>query len=192
MQALKNPHLDRFVRDVEAIVAACSDEYDITREVAARLRTLLADHDSFVPDAYTRAASDNYVMYPLYVAPDGNLSVAAAVWGVGQTTPIHDHGTWGVVGIYGGVEHEVRYAPPANPGNEPPRYLGEHDILRGDVVVCCTSDQDIHKVSCGSSVPCVGVHVYGADIGTLERRAYDAADGSVRRFASAWSVPVAV
>src|SRR5689334_19484044 len=120
MPALENQHLDRFVRDVEAIVADGADEYHITREVADRLHTLLAEHDRFVPDAYTRAASNNYVMYPLYVAPDGSLSVAAAVWGVGQTTPIHDHGTWGVVGIYSGVEHEVRYAPPANPGNEPP------------------------------------------------------------------------
>lgn len=192
MPGLANPHLDRFVRDIEAIVADITDEYDVTREVADRLRTLLAEHDSFVPDAYTFAASDSYVMYPLYVAPDGRLSVAAAVWGVGQATPIHDHGTWGVVGIYRGVEHEVRYAPPAETGNEPPRYLGEHDVARGDVVVCCTSDRDVHKVSCGSSVPCVGIHVYGADIGEMERRAYDEADGSVRRFVSSWSEPVAV
>ena len=42
-------------------------------------------------------------------------------------------------------------------------------------------------VACGGSEPCVGVHVYGTDIGNWQRRAYDPDDGSVSWFTSGWS-----
>ena len=41
------------------------------------------------------------------------FSIASAVWNVGQGTPVHGHETWGVVGIYCGVEVETRYEKPA-------------------------------------------------------------------------------
>jgi 3-mercaptopropionate dioxygenase len=49
----------------------------------------------------------HHVTYPLYIADDRG-SMASVVWEVGQRTPVHSHETWGVVGIYSGVEHEVR------------------------------------------------------------------------------------
>jgi hypothetical protein len=41
------------------------------------------------------------------------------------------------------------------------------------VTVCCTTDDDVHRVACGSDEPCIGIHVYGANIGALSRRRYD-------------------
>jgi predicted metal-dependent enzyme (double-stranded beta helix superfamily) len=99
---------------------------------------------------------------------------------------VHDHGTWGVIGIYSGVEHEVRYQPWPE---RPPACLGERKIRAGQVIVCCTSDADVHEVSCGSDTPCVGIHVYGADIGKIERHAYDKETGAVRTFVSGWAQP---
>jgi predicted metal-dependent enzyme (double-stranded beta helix superfamily) len=124
-------------------------------------------------------------MYPLWVSEDSRLSIAAAVWNVGQRTPIHDHGTWGVIGILDGRELEVRYAPSES---GPPIRLDERLLGPGEVVVCCTTDQDLHAVACASEVPCVGIHVYGADIGTLPRRTYEPTTGSVRGFVSRWGV----
>ena len=34
------------------------------------------------------------------------------MWDVGQQTPVHSHETWGVVGIYSGIEGETRYVKP--------------------------------------------------------------------------------
>ena len=125
-------------------------------------------------------------MYPLHVAADGSFSIAAAVWDVGQTTPVHGHETWGVVGIYSGIEHEVRYEKPAVDG-VPLSQAGIEDWRAGQVTICCTTDDDIHQVSCGGDEPCVGIHVYGADIGTLPRRRYDPATGDVDWFTSRWA-----
>ncbi len=102
---LKLP-MKRFVGDVRKIVQEGGGEQAVTAKVAARLQSLLLERDILDP-RYTRPKSDNYVLYPIWVEPDGSFCVASAVWNVGQVTPVHDHGTWGVIGIYQGVEHEV-------------------------------------------------------------------------------------
>ena len=174
--------LRAFVDDVARIVATTREERPVVDAVADRLQRLL--DDGFTVDArYSAPHPEHYVMYPLYVAPDGAFSVACAVWGVGQRTPLHDHRVWGVVGIVDGVEHEERFAPPDGPA-APARPLGTLDLGPGQVTVCCTTDQDVHRVSCGSPVPCVGIHVYGGNIWATSRRAYDEKSGEVSWFTS--------
>jgi len=182
----ENPELRHFVDDVHEMVRSISDEKELTRRIADRLRSLLAEGLS-LPKATTQAHPDRYVMYPLYVAEEGSFSIASAVWNVGQSTPVHGHETWGVVGIYSGVERELRYQKPTA-ADVPLVPLGEEDWSAGAVTVCCTSDDDVHRVSCGSAEPCVGIHVYGADIGTLQRRSYVPETGAVSWFVSTWAV----
>ncbi|TCP47826.1 putative metal-dependent enzyme (double-stranded beta helix superfamily) [Tamaricihabitans halophyticus] len=176
-----------FALTVRALVDHYPNERDVTASIADTLAELLADKAFTLPASHITAHPDHYVMYPLYVAPDGAFSIASAVWNVGQRTPVHGHETWGVVGIYSGVEREVRYAKPAD-GVVPER-LGEHDWSPGEVTVCCTTDDDVHAVSCAGDLPCVGIHVYGANIGELRRRSYDADTGDVAWFVSPWATP---
>ena len=178
--------MKRFVDEVRTIVREGGGEHVVTAKVAERLRSLLLEGVALDP-RYTRPKSDSYVLYPVWVEPDGSFCVATAVWDVGQVTPIHDHGTWGVIGIYQGVEHEVRFKPEAAQGTVKLRHLETRDIPEQRVIVCCTSDQDIHRVGCGSARPCVGIHVYGADIGTIARHVYNADTGEVRTFVSRWA-----
>jgi predicted metal-dependent enzyme (double-stranded beta helix superfamily) len=180
------PAMTLFINDVRKVVREGGGEYVVTEKVAARLRSLLQERD-VLDSGYTRPQPDNYVLYPIWVEPDGSFSIAAAVWSVGQVTPAHDHGTWGVIGIYRGVEHEIRYKPAVVSGARRFAKIEERDIPERQVIVCCTSDQDIHRVSCGSNVPCVGIHVYGADIGTIERHVYDPHTGDVHPFVSGWT-----
>ncbi len=179
------PILDSFASEVYMLVHQISDERELTRQVAERLTALLSD-GLMLPPEFTRPNPDRYVMYPLYVADDGSFSIASAVWNVGQDTPVHGHETWGVVGIHSGVEREVRYQKPAAK-DIPLTAEGDNDWGPGQVTVCCTKDDDVHMVSCGSDVPCVGIHVYGADIGTQQRRSYDPKTGGVHWFVSTWA-----
>lgn len=175
-----------FIDDIGAIVARYGhDERIVTQHVAERLREFLAAVPVALGPGLDRPNPDHYVMYPLWVDPEGRFSIAAAVWNVGQYTPIHDHATWGVVGIVSGIEHERRYTfAEGIPGQ-----IGEEHFGSGDVTICCTSDQDLHKVSCASNTPTVGIHIYGGDIGTIRRRAYDPDTGAVHHFISAWAEP---
>ncbi|MBC6459539.1 hypothetical protein [Actinomadura sp. HBU206391] len=181
--------LQTFIDDVELVVGTTDDEYEITKRVAERLSALLAS-DYRLPPEVTRPSNEHHVNYPLYIAPDNSWSLASVVWNVGQRTPVHGHETWGVVGIYSGAEHELRYAKPtAAESVRPLTPAGEHVWERGQVTVCCTTDDDVHTVAAVGNVPTVGIHVYGANIGTIERRLYDPATGAVRRFVSGWNAP---
>jgi predicted metal-dependent enzyme (double-stranded beta helix superfamily) len=180
--------LDALVSDIAPVVRAGGAERTVTAEVADRLREALGRRLEVYP-AMMRPHADRYVMYPLYVAPDQSFSVASAVWNTGQRTPIHDHGVWGVVGIHSGSEHELRYQCPELLGTGPLTVIEENLFHPGDVTVCCTSDRDIHRVSCGSPMPCVGIHIYGGNIGTIRRRSYDEHTGKVSYFISRWETP---
>lgn len=184
---MSNPEIESLAHSIASAVESSSDEYTVTKEVAAALTTALADGIE-LDDAVTRPHAERYVMYPLHVDPLDRFSIASAVWNVGQGTPVHGHETWGVVGIHSGQEHEVRYQKPTKP-DVPLASLGDSVWGPGEVTICCTTDDDVHAVDCAGDVPCVGIHVYGANIGTLNRRSYDPATGAVNWFVSHWAEP---
>ncbi|MEP9384726.1 hypothetical protein [Nocardioides sp. KR10-350] len=179
------PEVAQFAAVVGALVERRLDERALTAAVRDELTALLRDGFE-IPEPKWRPNPERYVMYPLHVAPDGAFSIASAVWDVGQGTPVHGHETWGVVGIYSGVEVETRYEKPATP-DVPLVAAGTERWTAGQVTVCCTTDDDVHQVSCGGEEPVIGIHVYGADIGTLPRRSYDPDSGAVSWFTSAWA-----
>lgn len=179
--------LQNFIDDVELVVRATDDQHEITKRVAERLSALLASGYQLPPE-FTRPSKEHHVSYPLYIAPDDSWCVASVVWNAGQRTPVHGHETWGVVGIYSGAEREFRYVKPAlAESGRPLTPAGEQVWERGQVTVCCTTDDDVHAVAAVGNVPTIGIHVYGANIGTIKRQLYDPATGAVRRFVSGWT-----
>jgi len=179
------PEVAALARKVQALVGRGLDERALTAAVRAELEEALAAGFE-LPEDKTRPDPERYVMYPLHVAADGGFSIASAVWNVGQGTPVHGHETWGVVGIHSGVEVETRYAKPVVP-DVPLVEEGTDEWSAGQVTVCCTTDDDVHQVRCGGDRPVVGIHIYGADIGTLPRRSYDPQTGAVHWFVSTWA-----
>lgn len=171
---------------IEGVLAKASGEREIVDGVAEVLAEAFANGFD-IPEKYKVPGEKYYVMYPLYIDKDEKFCIASAVWGVGQVTPIHDHGVWGVVGILDGVEQEERFAPPEAPG--PVQWLGEESFGRHEVTVCCTSDRDLHRVQAGGDQPCVGIHIYGGNIWKIARRGYNAETGAVSYFTS--SIPEA-
>ncbi len=176
--------LQLLVQQVDELVTTIPDEHDLTAKVAEVLRAGLAAGLE-IPAPAMKPDPERYVMYPLHVAPDNSFSIASAVWDVGQGTPVHGHETWGVVGIHSGQEHELSFDKPNTP-DVPLTIRSEHVWGPGDVTVCCTTDDDVHQVRCEGDVPVVGIHIYGDNIGTLQRRSYDPASGAVRWFTSTW------
>jgi predicted metal-dependent enzyme (double-stranded beta helix superfamily) len=183
--------LDTFISDVASLVGSIDDEHKITSLVAERLSALLAGGYRLPPEL-TRPSNERHVTYPLYITPDESWSLACVVWDIGQRTPVHSHETWGVAGIYAGVERELRYLKPAAAESGTPLTpAGEREWRRGQVTVCCTTDDDVHAVTAVGAEPTVGIHVYGGNIGTISRRSYDPATGAVEWFVSGWDSPPA-
>ncbi len=107
------------------------------------------------------------------------------VWGPGQSTPVHDHRVWGIVGVLRGAEREERFGRDeagALVSEGPAALLGP-----GDVGVVSPRVGDVHRVSNAlDERPSISIHVYGANIGAVERSTYDA-EGQPKRFVSGYA-----
>jgi len=143
--------------------------------IGERLRALLAQ-DGWLAPEHREPDPDRYRQHLLYVSPERTVSIVALVWLPGQTTPIHDHVSWCVVGVYEGRERETRYRA-VEAGGE--RYLEEAGSIEADpghVEVIVPSVEDIHAVTAVSEGATISIHVYGADIearGTSIYRRFD-------------------
>jgi predicted metal-dependent enzyme (double-stranded beta helix superfamily) len=163
---------DSFVRDAERLV----DDPDA---VAERLKPLLAA-DGWLAPEHRRASRDGYRQHILHVSPSRRFSVVALVWLPGQQTPIHDHVSWCVVGVYRGVERETHYrlVETARSGSELLVPTGTVHARAGHVEALIPPAQNIHSVEAAGPGKTISIHVYGADIerlGSSILRRYDGA-----------------
>jgi predicted metal-dependent enzyme (double-stranded beta helix superfamily) len=110
------------------------------------------------------------------VHPQGLDSIVSLVWMPGQSTPIHDHRCWCVVGVLDGREQESRYTLHQQDGEE---WLVEGRgayYTPGDVCVLVPPVEDIHRVGNADERPTISMHIYGANIaevGTSINRRFD-------------------
>ena len=137
------------------------------RAVGARLRGLLAQ-DGWLAPEHREPDPDRYRQHLLYVSPERTVSIVALVWLPGQSTPIHDHVSWCVVGVYEGRERETRYRAAGRHLEE----VGTVDALPGHVEVIDAATEDIHAVTAVGDRPTISIHVYGADIERLGTSIY--------------------
>ncbi len=111
-----------------------------------------------------------YRQHLLHVPDSGAYSLVALVWLPGQTTPVHDHITWCVVGVHSGDEHEIRYRVAGRQLVEIGRAVGPQGSVEALV-----PPGDIHRVTNIGAGTAISLHVYGADLrqrGTSIRRCY--------------------
>jgi 3-mercaptopropionate dioxygenase len=163
-----SPAFSDFAADAEAMI---HDPYAI----AERLGALLA-HDDWLAPEDQLPGTDSYRQHLLHVSPSRRFSVVALVWRPGQHTPIHDHVAWCVVGVYRGVEHEMRYRLVEDGGERCLEAVGSVDAYPGHVEALVPPVEDIHRVAAGGDELTISIHVYGADIerrGTSIYRRFD-------------------
>lgn len=178
--------LDRFTAEADAIVRSAASESEILRELKPRLETLLWTPGAMPPDAFA-PRKDRFANNLLYRPKDRAFSVTGGNWGPGQTTPIHDHLTWAVVGVVEGEEREAIFRR-TDDGSDPARATLQRmtERINGKGHVTVLGHAGIHRIDNVSSRPSLSVHVYGRDIGSLERHAYDPASGAISRFVSGY------
>ena len=178
----------RFIGEVREIVREGGTEEEITARVAERLKPALDAPDLLSTDQLL-VKQGGFTLNQIHVEPGDSFSIGAGIWDVGQTTPIHDHGTWGVIGIYRGLEKEESFRREDSRAMEGTVRIvpdGSRLAGAGEVFICCTTDQDVHRVTCASDEPVVGVHVYGGDLAKIPRLKYDLDTGAVTKFNTGW------
>lgn len=175
---------------LRGFVTALADLLDSTRDERAILdsgRALLARliaKDDWLPAQFAQPNPDRYQQYLLHCDSRERFSVVSFVWAPGQATPIHDHTVWGLVGVLRGSERVERYRRLPNGSLV---LDGEEWLREGEVDAVSPRIGDIHRVANGrDDAPSVSIHVYGANIGAVERATY-ALDGTAKPFISGYA-----
>ena len=181
------PRLDRlrdFVTGIGTLLDRTRDERSLLEEGSTALGRLVAQ-DDWLPDAYAAPNPDRYSQYLLHCDSRERFSVVSFVWGPGQATPIHDHRVWGLVGVLRGAELSERFARYPDGGLHA---VGAIERLEaGEVEAVSPSVGDIHRVSNAfDDRVSISIHLYGSNIGAVERATYDAA-GTPKRFVSGYA-----
>jgi predicted metal-dependent enzyme (double-stranded beta helix superfamily) len=106
---MTSPDLEWFVS--QAIETSCElpDAADCVLALAPLMRDLIDRADDFLQPEHYRSDPEHYSRNLIYSAPDDSLSLYCLIWLPGQWTPVHDHGSWGVVGVVEGVLEERGY-----------------------------------------------------------------------------------
>ena len=174
--------LRRFVQDFGALLNETDNEARIL-DIGGKLLEDLVRHDDWLPDEYAQPDPERYRQYLLHCDSLERFSVVAFVWGPRQKTPIHNHTIWGLVGVLRGAEIAQSYE--WRDGKLVSRQI---DILHpGQVEAVSPTIGDVHKV--GNAEPdsvSISIHVYGANIGAVERSTFDEA-GKAKPFISGYA-----
>ena len=179
--------LREFVTAMTTLVERQPTEAKALREGRQLLADLLAA-PRWLPDRFARSEPGAYRQFLLYCDPFERFSVVSFVWGVGASTPVHNHTVWGLVGVLDGAESCCEYEPA---GDQRVRITtGEHQLMQGMIEAVSPTVGDWHKVSnAQSDRPSISIHVYGANIGSVRRNMVDPQTGLICEFISGYSSP---
>ena len=181
---MASPALQAFVSQALTRTRDHAAPADCVLALAPLMLDLIERATAFLEAQHYRSDTTHYARNLVYDAPDGSLSLYALVWLPGQWTPVHDHGSWGVVGILEGVLEErnyVRMSP--DRGADEGIHLAPGGVIllgRGAVTSFVPNPDHIHV----TGVPAersraVSLHLYGRMMNSFNT--YDIAAGTRRR-----------
>ena len=175
-----------FVQSFTRLIEEGGDDEPRILEDGKHLLADLISHDDWLPDEFAQPHPEHYQQYLLYCDPMERFSVVSFVWGPGQATPIHDHTVWGMVGVMRGAETCRGFTNV--PDGKRLLTADQHQVEPGEVDLVSPRIGDIHKVSNTlNDRVSISIHVYGANIGAVQRHIYEPETGEKKTFISGYS-----
>ncbi len=173
--------LHGFITACRRVIADTSDAADRVTAIAPLMLGLVQGGVGFLRAEHYREDPAHYARNAIYICPDGELSLFALVWLPGQWTPVHDHGSWGVVGVVEGLLEERAYISAHG------EIFGDADIRlrRGGVVLLnpgavttfVPNPDHIHMTGVATvRGRCVSLHLYGRNMDSFH--VYDVPAGT--------------
>ena len=159
--------MNRLIHDLGQLLSAPESETARIQRVADRVGAFVQEPPSLNP-RFTRPGHDTYARYLVHRDSQHRFVVVAMVWGPGQRTPVHDHGTWGIIGMLQGHIAAWTYQRQDDGSQEGYAELEESGYLEagpGTVLpVVFPPDDEIHRLQNPGDQVAIGLHVYGKAI----------------------------
>lgn len=178
-----NPILETFRETCIAALGEYGAPSDIVRALAPTVGALTRRADEFLEPGHRHGEADGYTRNLIFGSDQDSLSLYSIVWRPGQWTPIHDHGTWGVVGVVEGLLEEQSFVPTSG------ETAVEKDINLepgglvllppGAVATFVPNPDHIHQTGVADDRPAtLSLHLYGRMLNDFH--VYDRAAGTKR------------
>jgi predicted metal-dependent enzyme (double-stranded beta helix superfamily) len=173
-----------FIKELALLLETKPSEELVFSKGKALLENLVAV-DDWLPEEFCKVHPQYYQQYLLYADPLDRFSVVSFVWGPGQKTPLHNHTVWGMVGQLRGQERSADYHQQADGSYK----ADEFTLCKpGQVATVSPNTHDIHVVENAlSDQTSISIHVYGGNIGRIQRAVFDPMTGEEKLFISGYA-----
>jgi predicted metal-dependent enzyme (double-stranded beta helix superfamily) len=173
-----------FVKSLAMLLETHPSEERIFSQGKILLENLIRE-DDWLPQEFCKPHPQHYQQYLLYADPLDRFSVVSFVWGPGQKTPLHNHRVWGMVGQLRGQERSANYYQQSDGSYQANGFCV---CKPGEVATVSPNTQDIHMVENDlSDQTSISIHVYGGNIGRIERVVFDPITGAEKLFISGYA-----
>ena len=186
--------IDTFLADVRGILAHGGPSEQGIGRLVERMRVLVRDPDVLAThEALTQTVASGEAAAELFAdtgrrsellsTDESGLTLVRSRFDPDEATPIHSHGTWGIVGVYAGRDrHEAwrRVDGGTGAGHAVVELIEEQVLEPGDVVVIPHPPQDIHRQQGYGGEPAYEFVLFGANAMVVPRLLFDPEHESAR------------
>lgn len=176
-------YLHRFLTEVVDLLARSSseaEEWDFLPQIRMKVRQLITNSYWVQTQFLEPKPHPGYAILTLYDEIGYPLTVQNVSFAPGVLSPIHNHGTWGVVAVLKGQEKHTfwrRVGDSENPHKIEP--VGEKILSPGEII--SFMPDAIHHIEAIGSETVVTFHLYG-DTQPKSRFEFEPASQSAKHF----------
>jgi predicted metal-dependent enzyme (double-stranded beta helix superfamily) len=176
----QNYRLYRFLTEIEDLTENIINDEQIIELIIPKVR-LLINSCNWLKDEYLPPDPEKgWSVLILYDEPDFPLTIQTVAWLPNITSPIHNHGCWGIVALLNGEEKNTFWSKkqPLN-SSELIENIGHKVLTTGDIIGF--SPNAIHSIEAVSNEPTITFNIYGKT--DYDRRfEFDAVTGIATNF----------
>ncbi len=173
--------IQAFVQDARRVLGSANgDRARVVRELRPLVEQVVWD-DGLFDERFRAEPESGRPRYLYHHEPGGSLQIYVVEFAPGQPTPVHDHVTWGLIGVCGGQQRTTRYTrtDDGRDSDHATLELIDEEVLPRGSVYPLLPPEDIHRIETVGGQPSYSLHVLGADLGRQHRHIFDPARGTV-------------
>lgn len=180
-EELTDPYrLYRFLTDLEDVLNRIEDDRLRLQAICPLVRQLLTSSPWLQITPLEPDSETGWEVSVLYDEPFFPLTVQLVAWAPGVTSPIHNHGCWGLVALLDGEEKNTFWRR-SSTAESPDRIEAAGDCLLNPGDILCLMPDAIHHVEAMGDRPTISFNLYGET--NYDRRfEFDPIQGTAKNF----------
>jgi predicted metal-dependent enzyme (double-stranded beta helix superfamily) len=148
--------LYRFITEIEDTINRHFKEEEIIKILIPKVRKLLTESDWIQFEYSIPDVNIGWSVNMLYDEPNFPLTIQMVTWLPEQISPIHNHGTWGIIAILSGEEKNTFWQ---KDDNNVVKKIGEKTLSAEDIIGFTSNA--IHQVKVMGDEPVISFNLYG-------------------------------